>query len=637
MPMPIIANHYPLRLLTELSSESPKDLEVVEAYNRHIAYVLRRAGLLRFGRRNHEYYYPNRFEEIHNSDCNTPQVRGYHRWTWDIELHSGRFWLVPRMSFRYVTTCDPMDPRLLGWLRTRLERRQWMPLNLLNLRTGDVQPIRLTLEAFTKRRLGDLLPRGTWHVTLSMKDLKTLNSSQDVYCNSHEMIRAGPDDLSETPFCTILESVRPLDIPTDNLSRVDNGQHLRFGKGVGSNIKSVVIGKGLVEKPAKPVRLLICAPKELWAKERVKQCMRYIFFKRNESRRCELGLPQGAETVYQIWQEKLGLPTYDFHKPTPVLTYTADGQVIDPSAIEKAVTQADADGRMLVALLLLPNFEMPKKHHNALHRCFRGKVRVVQFQEQTLTGKGGTTSASGLFAIWANITVDIAYRAGGVPWDLYDLPGVNDRTVFIGIDLGHDHHKRESQLAFTLVDHRGRKLLRRPRVIPSLDLNEALPDRDVLRRELRKVLKQTKTEPEQVIVHRDGRYFPGDEEKLFTALQGVPHVSLVSIKKDSQTRFRIPVEGLFWRFTHNRGLLITNTQDEVAAPLEVELRVPGRLTLVDAATQVFWLTRTYQGNVIWPTRLPITTRETNNVAGTGEKPHIKSWGKGNIWVDHGME
>jgi hypothetical protein len=37
-------------------------------------------------------------------------------------------------------------------------------------------------------------------------------------------------------------------------------------------------------------------------------------------------------------------------------------------------------------------------------------------------------------------------KARAVPWDLADLPGADEQTVFVGIDLGHDHARDRSQI-----------------------------------------------------------------------------------------------------------------------------------------------------------------------------------------------
>ena len=42
--------------------------------------------------------------------------------------------------------------------------------------------------------------------------------------------------------------------------------------------------------------------------------------------------------------------------------------------------------------------------------------------------------------------MSLAQKARAVPWDLADLPGADEQTVFVGIDLGHDHARDRSQI-----------------------------------------------------------------------------------------------------------------------------------------------------------------------------------------------
>lgn len=616
----------------ELVTQVMEVAEANEAYHYHIAHLLRHAGLLQAGRRHREYFYRDRYEEFNiNTEVGAagerylPGVRGYHRWTWDIELHSGRFWLVPRLGLRYVSATGLTDLRLSNWLRRTWTGGQVMALNML---TGVMRRIEWDQEnwVWRRREKAERLEDGPWHVTLAMEDLKRIHRSQDAFHRAQEAMHAEPRDLSTTPFAAVLETSSPLVIPAHSLGTVE-GNHLRFGKGVGGRIKSV-IGKGLVEPPLRPVRLILCAPDSLWSQDQIKKYLRYLFGRPEEERRQELGLPP-ADTVRTIWQARWGLGPYDFD--TEVLTYTSDGVLSNPAALDAAITRARGDGRALVGILLLPNELMPKAAWNAIHRYFRAKLRVIPVMAHTLTDKGQT--ASGYFGIWAGMAAEIAVRAGGVPWDLYNLPGVTEQTVFLGLDLGHNHRERRSRLALTLFDHRGRSLVSEPRVLPLPVLNERLPDRSVLAPEISNLLSPIGWVPDQVIVHRDGRFLPGEEEELLAALRTIPNVSLVGIKKDAQTYFGLARDGLYWRLTHDRSLVLTSTKGGGARPLEVEVRVPGRLTLDAAVAQVFWLTRVYQGDVMHPPKLPVTTRMANNSAGTGDKVHLKAWSRGESWGD----
>ena len=135
--------------------------------------------------------------------------------------------------------------------------------------------------------------------------------------------------------------------------------------------------------------------------------------------------------------------------------------------------------------------------------------------------------------------------------------------------------------------------------------------------------------PTQVIVHRDGRYLAGELDDLIDALQDVPRLTLVSIKKDTRTRLASQqLEGAFVEPDERTTILVTNTQAQhssMPVPIEVELVHSDRLSMRQVVSQVFWLTRVCQGNANFPKRLPATTGWANNVAGTGRRLHLKGW------------
>jgi hypothetical protein len=131
------------------------------------------------------------------------------------------------------------------------------------------------------------------------------------------------------------------------------------------------------------------------------------------------------------------------------------------------------------------------------------------------------------------------------------------------------------------------------------------------------------------IAHRDGRFLPGEADDLIDALQDVPRLTVVSIKKDTCTRLSgQQLEGAFVELGERRTVLVTNCQSQhssMPAPIEVELVYSDQLDLRQIVSQVFWLTRICQANAYFPKRLPATTGWANNVAGTGHRVHLKGW------------
>ena len=134
--------------------------------------------------------------------------------------------------------------------------------------------------------------------------------------------------------------------------------------------------------------------------------------------------------------------------------------------------------------------------------------------------------------------------------------------------------------------------------------------------------------PTQVIVHRDG-YVAGESDDLIDALQDVPRLTVVSIKKDTCTRLTgEKLEGAFVELDERRTILVTNTQSKhnsIPAPVEIELVYSDHQNLRQVVSQVFWLTRVCQGNACFPRRLPATTGWANNLAATGYRKHLKGW------------
>jgi hypothetical protein len=108
--------------------------------------------------------------------------------------------------------------------------------------------------------------------------------------------------------------------------------------------------------------------------------------------------------------------------------------------------KAKEDGRHLIAFTLMSPLVTPLVRNTLFHRL---NLSIEPLDISTLEDS---------FPSWLSITVRLAQRAGGIPWDLMNLPGVDENTVFLGIDLGHNHKEDKSNLAMTLFDHQGRGL-----------------------------------------------------------------------------------------------------------------------------------------------------------------------------------
>jgi hypothetical protein len=467
-----------------------------------------------------------------------------------------------------------------------------------------------------------------------MEELKKLGLSPSASRSAtyvFEQIRTCLIECS--PFGEVLESTEPTAIPEIELGAVE-GSHLRFSRGRGREL-SDVLRLGVLEPPPRPVRLTVVASRE--AVENKGSVLRDLLSSHLCDRETLESLPRGRkalralgnmagkDTITTIWTHSVqyrtgfGLPAFEVDRTEPkMLDYDpATGVLTDPAALSRKREQAESQGRTLVALVVVED-EMSKPLHDILMRNFDRK-RTIDLNPSSLSRKAG-------FPSWVNLALSLAQKARAVPWDLVDVPGVDDRTVFLGIDLGHNHRQGRSQVGLTVVDHRGRPI--NNAVIPCPRNNERIPT-EVLTREVPRLLFAWGTEsPTQVIVHRDGRFLPGESDDLISALEGVDG-TLVAVKKDNLTRFGLDVtEGTFWRVGPHRALIVTNIQSEgrsMARPVEIEIEETNHRTLDEVVAQVFWLSRVCQGSAYHARRLPKTTEWADHIATTGKRVHRKRW------------
>jgi hypothetical protein len=300
------------------------------------------------------------------------------------------------------------------------------------------------------------------------------------------------------------------------------------------------------------------------------------------------------------------------------------GNLVAGRALEDEADLADREDVTLIALVLLDD-DMAKPEHDRLMRQFR-RMKALPIKCSSIAKRSGSAERA-VDPKWLNLTLMLAQKAGAVPWDLADLPGVDEQTVFVGIDLGHDHAHDRSQLAFTLFDHRGRPA---DNCVVPCGRNDERISSDVLHRDLyRFIFERDGPSPSQVIVHRDGCFPHGEADDLIDALQDVPRLTVVSIKKYTCTRLSgQQLEGAFVELGERRTVLVTNSQSKhssMPAPIEVELEYSDQLDLRQVVSQVFWFTRIWQGNAYFPKKLPATTGWANNLAGTGNRVHLKGW------------
>jgi hypothetical protein len=554
------------------------------------------------------------------------------RWMWELEWCDGVPWLVPLPGRCFLTAQEPRFPALTRWLRLRLSDGE--RIKGIDLKTGKHRTLALRGDQWgmEMREGWQPLEGDGWRVCLDMEALEELGYSPEAFHSAQFTFDALLAAVVwSSPFGSVLKTTDP-HFPAEARSGIVPGAHLRFRKGMGRHLKEVH-RLGVLEPPPRPVKLLVVASRKDSAD--TDQHARHILNAHLADRSClrgekgaaalrSVGAADGRDTIATIWtsgnyRRGFELPPFTLAKTRLHFYDPKTGDIIGGRGLDDEADLADGEHVTLIALVLLDD-DMAKPEHDRLMRQFR-RMKALPLRASKLSG------GSGAFATWLNLTLSLSQKAGAVPWDVADLPGVDEQTVFVGIDLGHDHARDRSQIAFTLFDHRGRPA---KNCIVPCGRNDERISSEVLHRELyRFIFDRDGPAPAQVIVHRDGRFLGGEAEDLMEALQDVPLLTVVSIKKDTCTRLSgDQLEGAFVVPGDRRTVLVTNCQSQhssMPAPIEVELVYSDQLDLRQVVCQVFWLTRICQGNACFPKRLPATTGWANNLAGTGHRVHLKGW------------
>jgi hypothetical protein len=460
-----------------------------------------------------------------------------------------------------------------------------------------------------------LVASNDWYITFSTAKLKSLGYSvqaqrlaQISFEKAHELV------LRRSPFEKILDSTC-LSEPSAALLRRISGKHLQFGRGRGSHPKQLLRYQ-VATSPQSSSRLILIVPEHRKGAEeeslrtllRAHLLSRYRLVKDPQAARLADHL--GKSTIVSTWQST-GVPAFQVGRGDLFVYQPETGRLrtSDQHRFEKALTCLPNSGTSVVALVIVD--EIGKRQKDALLRTVRERVSCLAVRSATLRiGKYGCV----------NLTAKLLGVAGVVPWHLVDLPGVQPSTIFLGIDLWHDHARDRSILGLTMFDSRGR--LRAKKAVHLGSNNERIPA-EVLSRGIPQFVRSIVTQPSQLIVHRDGRFHTGELQELEASLAFATKLSLVGVKKDTCTRFGGEVsEGITFQLSQTRALVITNTQaagKSMPVPVEVEVHRCGGLTLEAAVSQVFWLSRVYRGSIYHSKHLPVTTDFADQIASTGNE------------------
>ena len=554
-------------------------------------------------------------------------VYAHLRWEWELEWHSGRTWLVLRPGRKFLSALPWRATAVQGWAGrlspqvSRLHALCWDAGRRARLvRENDVWSFQ------------GAAGEGRWHLSFSTETLKDLNLSAD----AHHTALPDMDELLRLvllpglwqPFVSSLDPCQPV-------GRVIQGQRLRFGRGLGRDV-SEIHKKGILSPPPQHVRLVVVPPHlsdEREASKLRRELLAHLLPRKqvltNEDAaiglRKDLNRREDDDTFYTFWSAgqyqdrpyaRLGLEPFDLVRG--LHTYDSlTGGLLHPDGLKGKAQQAERDGRQLIGLTVLPD-GLSKEARDALFEHLKNLgVHRIQSVSRAMLNRTRPE-----YMAWVNVAVKLARTAGAVPWDVVDMPGFTSDTMFIGVDLGHDHKSRESVPAFSLHDYLGRPV--RGIVLPRRRNNERL-ELETLRQGFRKVLGRQRRA--HVVVHRDGRFLPGEVADFVVALRelGVLSSSLLAVKKSTLSMVADAPDGTVLPLSGDRCLLITNTQASVARPSELQLMHSDGLTFEQLTEQVFWLTRVFMNNVQHPGSDPATVEWANGMARTGQRIKLPGW------------
>ena len=554
-------------------------------------------------------------------------VYAHLRWEWELEWHSDRTWLVLRPGRKFLSALPWRATAVQGWAGRlspqvgRLHALCWDAGRRARLvRENDVWSFQ------------GAAGEGRWHLSFSTETLKDLDLSGDAHHTAlpdmDELLRLVQLPGLWQPFVSSLEPCQPV-------GNVIQGQRLRFGRGLGRDV-SEIHKKGMLSPPTLPVRLVVVPPQladEQEASKLRRELLAHLLPRKQVlahqeaamGLRKDLNRREEDDTLYTFWSAgqyqgrsylRLGLEPFDLVRglhPYDLLT----GDLLSPDAMKGKAQQAEREGRQLIGLTVLPD-GLGREARDALF----ANLKALGIQRLQSVSRAMLNRTRPEYMAWVNVAVKLARTAGAVPWDVVDMPGVTPDTMFIGVDLGHDHKNQESVPAFSLHDHLGRPV--RGIVLPRRRNNERL-ELEVLRQGFQKVLKQQR--PAHVIVHRDGRFLPGEVDDFVMALHdlGIASISLLAVKKSTYSMVADVQDGTVLPLSGDRCLLVTNTQASVARPSELQLMYSDSLTFEQLTEQAFWLTRVFMNNVQHPGSDPATVEWANGMARTGQRIKLPGW------------
>jgi hypothetical protein len=229
----------------------------------------------------------------------------------------------------------------------------------------------------------------------------------------------------------------------------------------------------------------------------------------------------------------------------------------------------------------------------------------------------------------ANSLLKLGLKNKAIPWKIKDVDPQDPDHIFIGIDLGHNHTDKLSNLTITVIDNFG-CLLQKPYTRKNLQFNEVISYEELVRA-FKWIVKHLPRHINGITIHRDGLITQKELEYFHKVMDEVKisKYNLVEVIKSAVPRIgfysnynneTIYLDGFmgYYIFANDISYLITNDQSlrttgTVPNPLKIK-KVYGYKKISSLTEEIYWLTKAYSISIFEPTHLPITTLLANNLS-----------------------
>jgi hypothetical protein len=234
----------------------------------------------------------------------------------------------------------------------------------------------------------------------------------------------------------------------------------------------------------------------------------------------------------------------------------------------------------------------------------------------------------------ANSLLKLGLKRRAIPWKINHIDHEDPNHVFIGVDLGHNHSSRLSNLTIVAINNQGLFLNKYKKV--DLPISENIPLVEI-RRAFKYIFDKLPNDLKQnlkITVHRDGNFHELSHFQDVLIELGITEYNLVEVIKSD-----VPIIGFrernhsnyidgftgYYLYKDSLAYLITSDkslkQESSPSPLKIKKAI-GYKSINQIVEEIFWLTKSYSVNIFDSTKLPITTLLANNSAYTKSLIHF---------------